>query len=81
MAVNQRTKENIEANIAFSVDYNSWLEKLSSIHKRILNYLIQGYNASKIAEMIREDTVKVKKIIKELRKLFVEFFEIKMQFV
>jgi len=78
MNVNQRTKENIEANLAFSVDFKNWLEKLSDLHKRILDYLIQGFKASKIAEIIKANTDIVRKIIKELKKLFMEFFEIRM---
>ncbi|MHB8335897.1 MAG: hypothetical protein ACYDEE_00570 [Ignavibacteriaceae bacterium] len=78
MAVTQRTKENIEANMAFSVDYKSWLEKLSDLHKRILDYLIQGFQTRKISEMINIAVEVVKKIIKELKRMFIEFFEIRI---
>jgi hypothetical protein len=78
MAVNQRTKESIEANIVFSVDYKDWLKKLNCTHKKILDYLIQGFKASKIAEMIHANINLVKKVIKELKELFIEYFEIKI---
>ena len=78
MAVNQHTKKNIEANLAFSVDYNSWLEKLSDLQKWILDYLIQGFQTRKISEMINLAIEEVKKIIRELKKMFMKFFEIKM---
>lgn len=49
MNVTPKTKENVEANVAFGVDYKDWLQKLSTPHKQILEYLIQGFTAPKIA--------------------------------
>ena len=78
MAVKQRTKENIEANLAFAVDYKSWLDKLTDMHKQILDYLIQGFQTRKISEMIDIAIEEVRQIIRELKRMFMDFFEIKM---
>ena len=79
MTVTPRTKENIESNIGFSVDYNDWVEKLSDAYKQILDYLIQGFTASKIATLVNESIAKVRTIIKELRQYFVQFFQLQPQ--
>ena len=81
MCVTPKTKENIEANLAFNVDYKEWLETLNKTQKRILDLLIQGFRCSKIAQMIHSTSCKVKQIIMELRQCFVEFFEIPVQHV
>ncbi|MHB8337521.1 MAG: hypothetical protein ACYDEE_08900 [Ignavibacteriaceae bacterium] len=78
MTVTQRTKENIEANLAFAVDYKSWLNKLDDLHRKILDCLIQGYQTRKISEMINLAIEEVRQIIRELKRMFIEFFEIKM---
>lgn len=77
--VTPKTKENVEANVVFSVDYNDWLQKLSAAHKQILDYLIQGFTAPKIATLLHEKTTKVRKIVKELRQYFVQFFMVQPQ--
>jgi len=79
MNVTPKTKENVEANVVFSVDYNDWLQKLSTAHKQILEYLIQGFTAPKIATLLHEKTTKVRQIIKELRHYFVKFFMVQPQ--
>ncbi|MDP3150347.1 MAG: hypothetical protein Q8N83_14590 [Ignavibacteria bacterium] len=76
MNVTPKTKENVEANVVFSMDYNDWLQKLSDAHKQILEYLIQGFTAPKIASIVKESVTKVRTIIKDLQKLFVQFFRV-----
>jgi hypothetical protein len=79
MTVTPRTKENIEAAYCFPIDYEHWLAQLDELQQQILNYLIQGYKISKIAEIIKATISKVKKVIREIQKLFVGFFDISLQ--
>ena len=73
------TKEIVEANLVFGVDYKDWLKKLSDANKQILDYLIQGFTAPKIATLLHQKTTKVRQIIKELRQYFVQFFQLQPQ--
>ncbi|MFH1042290.1 MAG: hypothetical protein V1773_13905 [bacterium] len=70
MVVNRRTDETFE----FNVDYKNWLKKLNDIQMRVLNYLIQGYKASKIAELIKTTSSKVKEVVLQLQHLYVSSF-------
>ena len=73
MTFDNRTK-NVDDTFAFNIDFHDWLAKLNKLQKQILNYLIQGYKTSKIAEMIRSTSSKVKQIINQLQELFVGYF-------
>ena len=74
-----KSKQLVDDSLAFQVDYPEFLLKLTAIQKRILDYLIQGYRTSKIAEMTRTSSIKVREVIKQLQKCFVKFFEIDVQ--
>jgi hypothetical protein len=58
MTITPKSKEKVEDNIVFNIDYQDWLAKLNSMQKRILEYLLQGYKASKIAERLRTSAKK-----------------------
>lgn len=79
MNVTPKTKENVEANVVFGIDYKDWLSRLNEFQKQILDYLIQGYTTPKIAAMVNESVTKVRTVIKDLRKLFVQFFMVQPQ--
>ena len=76
MTITPKSKEKVEDNIVFNIDYQDWLAKLNSMQKRILNYLLQGYKASKIAERLRTSAKKIKDDIIEIRRSFIRYFHI-----
>ena len=76
MTCTPKSKQLVEDNLAFSVDFNSWLTKLNTSQKRLLDLLIQGYKTSRIAEKLRTSAKVVKDKIIELRNSFVSFFSI-----
>lgn len=76
MSVRADSKEKIEANLSFGIDYSDWLKTLNSLQRKVLAYLIEGYKCSKIAEMLKSSAAKIKQIILELRKAFVHYFHI-----
>lgn len=76
-----KSKENVEATVCFQIDYRDWFEQLNEFQKQILDYLIQGFKASKIAEMVHAKTSEVRKLIQELRSLFVNYFDVNIQLV
>ena len=77
MTCTPKSKELVDDNLAFSVDFNDWLMKLNASQKRLLDLLIQGYKTSRIAEKLRTSAKVVKDKIIELRNSFVSFFSIK----
>jgi hypothetical protein len=76
MTITAKSKQKVEDNIVFNIDYQDWLAKLTVIQKRILNYLIQGYKVSKIAERLRTSAKTIKDNINELRRSFTAYFHI-----
>ena len=79
MLVNLKSKQSVDDAFAFNIDYKAFLAKLNSIQKKVLDLLIQGYKASRIAEKIKTTSIKVKQIIQELQQLFLKFFDITLQ--
>ena len=79
MLCTPRSKQHVDDNLAFNVDFNDWLKKLNTSQKRLLDLLIQGYKASRIAEKLRTSAKVVKVKIIELRNLFISFFSIKQK--
>jgi hypothetical protein len=68
-------KNAVEDNLVFKMDFKEWREKLSSAAKRILNLLIEGYNAFNISKKLKVSYPSVKKVISELRASYINFFE------
>ena len=63
MTLKQRTKEEVEEAIAFQIDYNNWQTKLSRIEKKVLNFLIQGFDARTIADKVHSSYTRIKNIV------------------
>ena len=74
MTLKQRNKEEVEEAIAFQIDYNNWQEKLSRIEKKVLNFLIQGFDARTIADKIHCSYTRIKNIVTDLKKAFLRYF-------
>lgn len=79
MIVNPKSKQSVDDAFAFNIDYKSFMARLNSIQKKVLDLLIQGYKVSKIAEKIKTTSIKVKQIIQELQQRFLKFFDITLQ--
>ncbi|MBI2417631.1 MAG: sigma-70 family RNA polymerase sigma factor [Ignavibacteriales bacterium] len=72
-----RNKQVVDDSLAFNVDFKSWLEKLNESQRRVLDLLIEGYKASKIAELLKISTQQIRARILELKRSFVRFFHIR----
>lgn len=67
-------KSAVEEQFSFNVDFKNWQETLSTQEHTILTHLIEGYKASKIAELLHLTYATVKQIIKSLKDKFLEYF-------
>lgn len=76
MPANARNKQLVDDTLAFTVDFKSWLEKLNEFQRNVLDLLIEGYKASKIAELLKISAQQIKARILELKRSFVRFFHI-----
>ena len=74
MTCSTRTVEAVTDTMAFNVDFPDWFCKLNKAQQQVLQYLMQGYKATKIAELAEMAYCKVKQIIKEIQILFIKFF-------
>ena len=66
----------IEEQISFSIDFKDWQKTLSPEEHTILSYLIQGFKASKIAEILQLSYQTVKIIISKLKQMFLDYFRL-----
>ena len=67
-------KEAVEERISFQIDFKDWQKTLSTQEHTILTHLIEGYKASKIAELLHLNYTTVKQIINKLKEKFLEYF-------
>ncbi|UCH65916.1 MAG: hypothetical protein JSW63_01925 [Ignavibacterium sp.] len=67
-------KDAVEEHLSFNVDFKDWQRSLTSEEKNILSYLIQGYKAMKIAEILKLSYHHVKTIIGNLKEAFLKYF-------
>jgi DNA-binding NarL/FixJ family response regulator len=69
-------KDALENQVSFNVDFPEWQKTLTPKEKTILSHLMQGYKASKIAEILKLSYHTVKQIIKHLKKRFLDYFRL-----
>ena len=69
-------KESLEEQISFNVDFKDWQRTLTSEEKNILSHLMQGYKASKIAEILKLSYQTVRTIISKLKQAFLDYFRL-----
>ena len=69
-------KEVVEDEISFNIDFKNWQLTLSSEEQTILTYLVQGYKASRIAEILQLSYQAVTTIICKLKQMFLEYFRL-----
>ena len=74
MPAKTNDKEKIEEHLSFNIDFSNWQARLSNDERTILNYLMQGYKAQKISEILQRSYTRIKEIIGDLKKAFVEYF-------
>jgi hypothetical protein len=67
-------KEALEEQISFQIDFKDWQQTLSTLEHTILTHLIEGYKATKIAELLHLTYTTVKQIINKLKEKFLEYF-------
>ena len=71
-----RGKEAVEEQLSFNVDFKDWQQTLTKEEMTILSHLMQGYKASKIAEILQLSYHTVKQIIKHLKEAFLNYFRL-----
>jgi hypothetical protein len=67
-------KERIEDEIMFRIDFKDWTATLDDLQKKILDYLMQGFSAKNISEMMSVAYGKVVNLIRNLKIAFLNYF-------
>lgn len=76
MTSKPRSKESVEEQLSFNIDFKDWQTTLTSEEKTILSHLMQGFKAMKIAEILQLSYHTVKQIIKHLKEAFLDYFRL-----
>jgi len=76
MTMKPRGREAVENQLTFSIDFKDWQQTLTKEEKNILSHLMQGYKASKIAEILQLTYHIVKKLIQQLKEAFLDYFRL-----
>lgn len=68
-------KEMIENELTFRIDFKDWRRTLDDLQKKILDYLMQGFSAKNISEMMSMGYAKVVNLIRNLKIAFLNYFQ------
>ena len=74
MTMKPRGKEAVENQLSFNIDFKNWQQTLTTQEKSILSHLMQGYKATKIAEILQLSYHIVKSIISKIKQMFLDYF-------
>jgi hypothetical protein len=73
-------KEALEEQISFDIDFKDWQQTLTSAENKVLSHLIQGFKASKIAEILQLTYHSVKTIISKIKQMFLDYFRLEFAY-
>jgi DNA-directed RNA polymerase specialized sigma24 family protein len=76
MPISTKSKEAIDEALVFNVDFSRWINRLNNTQKRIVEYLIQGFCMREIAKKIAATVEKVKAIIRQIQKKYLNYFDL-----
>lgn len=72
------SREAIDEALTFKVDYSRWINRLNRTQKRIVGYLIQGFQLKEIAKFINAKVSRVRAIVREIQEQFLSYFEVEV---
>jgi len=70
------SKEAVENQCSFNIDFKNWQMELNRIERKILQLLLDGYNATKISEKLKLKYATVRDCIKNIKAAFIRYFHI-----
>jgi len=70
------SRDAVENQISFQIDFKDWQQTLTPQEKTILSHLMQGYKAKDIAEILQLTYQTVRTIILKLKQLFLDYFRL-----
>jgi transposase len=70
------SRDAVENQISFQIDFQYWQQTLTTQEKTILSHLMQGYKAKDIADILSLTYQTVRTIILKLKQLFLEYFRL-----
>jgi hypothetical protein len=70
------SRDAVENQISFQIDFKDWQNKLTKQEKNILSHLMQGYKAKDIADILSLTYQTVRTIILKLKQLFLDYFRL-----
>jgi hypothetical protein len=70
------SRDAVENQISFQIDFKDWQQTLTQQEKTILSHLMQGYKAKDIAEILQLSYQTIRQIIKHLKEMFLDYFRL-----
>jgi hypothetical protein len=70
------SRDAVENQISFQIDFKDWQQTLTTQEKTILSHLMQGYKAKDIADILQLTYQAVRTIISKLKQLFLDYFRL-----
>ena len=76
MTMKPISKHTVEEALSFNIDFKDWQQTLTNEENQILSHLMQGYKASKIAQILQLSYHTIRQIIKHLKERFLDYFRL-----
>ncbi|MDR3596522.1 hypothetical protein [Clostridium sp.] len=70
------SKESVESQCDFNIDFQNWQKCLTRTENKILRLLIDGFSVTKISVKLRLNYITVRDTIKRMKAAFIRYFNI-----
>jgi hypothetical protein len=70
------SRDAVEEQISFNIDFKDWQETLSTQDHTILTHIMQGYKAKEISDILQLSYNSIRQIIILLKEKFLEYFSL-----
>ena len=70
------SRDAIENQISFQIDFKDWQQTLTKQEKTILSHLLQGYKAKDISDILQLNYNSIRQTIAILKEKFLEYFSL-----
>ncbi len=74
------TRRRAEEGMSFYVDFNSFLQKLTTMQKQIVEMLISGFKLNEICRKLKQTDYFVRQIINSVKEAYLRFFEVELAY-
>ena len=72
------TRQRDEEGMSFYLDFHSFLQKLSTMQRQIVEMLISGFKLKEICRRLKQSDYYIRQILNSVKEAYLRFFEVEL---